>query len=625
MNKKFSTLVATLLLSGALFTVSAQKAVSPSEIDDKPGVELTENGMTLTEDVKFDDQKNYLVISQDNFVLDGAGHTLTGHIVITGNNVTVKNLTIDYCNVIPKSTGGINVSRAVHKTAITVIAESVTLDNNVINCSSDYWLANAITIFPTKEDAKIIVTNNTITGANPEANSWSSTGLQIVGDYNLANTGVSGQSGSTVKSLDKLVLTVSGNGYDKCSRDYGYSTDWSDTNKKAGTTIASQVTPLIENGKIVNGGALSSDINSAAENATITFNGTAEQLAEALEGQTINNKVAVNTNDGVVVSGVKQLDETLFGYDLVESATSNYSVLVLRSNNNSSYYAVSLDKDGVAQTTQIADVDDMKKFAEETPLWSMSTGEDSDGKVWFKFKNQEGKDLTVGGKTTFYSVADATYDNGVVFTLDGSPELKETEGTASVATNYFGLYTGSKLVSASDLNWFEKDGFSVTIKYKGPKTMRFSRLKTNLPNPEKPEADENYSGAGSFEVPIPSGDIFALMIKSGSNARFYPMNISPKELPKNKFAVMNMTRQSVAFNINGQTSIIGPGRSFIFSPKKKDDAGITCQIAKRVKGKWIPCYKNIISLPDDSRTMLLVYDPANKAVPRFNVQVLNLR
>ena len=33
--------------------------------------------------------------------------------------------------------------------------------------------------------------------------------------------------------------------------------------------------------------------------------------------------------------------------------------------------------------------------------------------------------------------------------------------------NYFGLYTGSKLVPASGLNWFEKDGFSVTIKYKG--------------------------------------------------------------------------------------------------------------------------------------------------------------
>ena len=186
----------------------------------------------------------------------------------------------------------------------------------------------------------------------------------------------------------------------------------------------------------------------------------------------------------------------------------------------------------------------------------------------------------------------------------------------------------SNLFYKSDDKWHElkiSPRQMVTIKYKGPKTMRFSRLKTNLPNPEKPEADENFTGAGSFEIPVPSGDIFALMIKSGNNARFYPMNISPKELPKNKFAVMNMTHQSVAFNINGQTSIIGPGRSFIFSPKKKDNAGITCQIAKRVKGKWIPCYKNIISLPDDAKTMLLVYDPANKSAPRFNVQVLNLR
>ena len=194
----------------------------------------------------------------------------------------------------------------------------------------------------------------------------------------------------------------------------------------------------------------------------------------------------------------------------------------------------------------------------------------------------------------------------------------------------------SRRTAVDDTNfWYKSDGkwheLNIaprqikTIKYEGPKSMRFAKRKENPPNPEKPEADENFSSAGVLDIPITSGALFALMLKTGSNARFYPMNISPQQLPKNKFAVMNMTRQSVAFNINGQTSVIGPGKSFIFSPKKKDGEGITCQIAKRIKGKWVACYKNIVSIPDDSRTMLLVYDPANKSSPRYNVQVLNLR
>lgn len=165
----------------------------------------------------------------------------------------------------------------------------------------------------------------------------------------------------------------------------------------------------------------------------------------------------------------------------------------------------------------------------------------------------------------------------------------------------------------------------LTIRYTGPKTMLVGYPKAEQVNPD-PNSDANYNISGRLEIPITSGDLFAIMLKSGSSAKFYPMNVSPKELPKNKFAVMNMTTRPVAFNINGQTSIIGSGKSFIFSPKKgKNSNGITCQIAKIVKGKWVPCYKNILSIPDDTRSMLLVYDPATKSAPRFNVQVLNLR
>ena len=78
-----------------------------------------------------------------------------------------------------------------------------------------------------------------------------------------------------------------------------------------------------------------------------------------------------------------------------------------------------------------------------------------------------------------------------------------------------------------------------TIKYEGPKNMRCAKRKENPPNPDKPEADENFSSAGVLNIPISSGDLFALMLKTGSNARFYPMNISPQLLPRNKFSVQS--------------------------------------------------------------------------------------
>lgn len=185
-----------------------------------------------------------------------------------------------------------------------------------------------------------------------------------------------------------------------------------------------------------------------------------------------------------------------------------------------------------------------------------------------------------------------------------------------------------KLWYKSGSNWHELKAAPrkmVTISYEGPQKVRFGVRKKSGGNSENPNADENFVSAGTLTLPVLSGDVFALMIQNSSTARFYPMNISPKELPKNKFAVMNMTRKAVAFNINGQTKVIGGGKSFIFSPKKNADEGLAVQIAKRVKDKWVPCYKNTISLEADAKTMLLVYDPANSSAPKFNIQVLNLK
>ena len=121
MNKKFSTLVATLLLSGALFSVQAAQ-VLPSGLD-ATKVTVTPGSIVFADDV--DLNGDYLLISEDNVVIDGRYHTLKGSIVITGKGCTVKNLYIDVVN--DGTISGRAYSSAAYKNAITVASESATI------------------------------------------------------------------------------------------------------------------------------------------------------------------------------------------------------------------------------------------------------------------------------------------------------------------------------------------------------------------------------------------------------------------------------------------------------------------------------------------------------------------
>ena len=97
MNKKVLTLCAAMLLYGSSLVSVYAESVPIKDWNPETVVKGT-NSATLTGNVTFGDQKNYVLIDQDNYVLDGAGHKLTGHLVVTGSHVTIKNLTIDYKN-----------------------------------------------------------------------------------------------------------------------------------------------------------------------------------------------------------------------------------------------------------------------------------------------------------------------------------------------------------------------------------------------------------------------------------------------------------------------------------------------------------------------------------------------
>ena len=99
MNKKVLTLCAAMLLTGSLTTVNAASVAWKYFDEQKSEVTTATEGqltvMKLTGDVELKNQKDYLLIDQNNFVFDGQGHTFKGHIVITGSNVTIKNLKLD--------------------------------------------------------------------------------------------------------------------------------------------------------------------------------------------------------------------------------------------------------------------------------------------------------------------------------------------------------------------------------------------------------------------------------------------------------------------------------------------------------------------------------------------------
>ena len=463
MNKKFSTLVATLLLSGALFTLNA--ATSLTDFDALAGVELAADGnsMKLTDNVVFKDQKDYLVIDKDNFVLDGNGKELTGHIVITGKNVTVKNLTINFTNTFTEKENG---SLSCNKTAITVIAPSATITNNKIICTAGYWLANGISVFPTAENATFSISGNTIKNADAEKDEWSASAIQITEGYNLTYTGLVGLEGSSTSLENFNVNSIANNTFVNVATDYAY-TDWSIDSDK-GDVKAAQVTPIVKEGEIKNVIAIQNAVKEAVEGASIIFNGSAEQLAKALNNVTEN--IPVKTNEGIVVAGVEQLDATIKGYNLVANIsdkdsyeTSGYYLLVIKGDRGS--YAITADKDGKPTCVDVNALTE-KQAKDETNLWKMKQTLDDDHKYTFTFTNKAGKVLTVaqedGDVDFFQSVANAPYGYGVVFNLNGA-NLNDK----GAKPHYFGLYKSAvHKLTAEQLNWYENGGFSMNFALK---------------------------------------------------------------------------------------------------------------------------------------------------------------
>jgi len=208
MNKKFSTLVATLLLSGALISVNATdvKTLADFKADAKTHqvANIGDNKIVFLADIALDETTPYLLIDQNNLVIDGNDKTFTGHLVITGENVTVKNLTIVH-------NGG---GETFTKSAISVFASSVAITGNTIKCKgTETYLANGIILFPTKTKVNYLVQGNTIENASNVVDKWQSFGIKVAENGQSTSSLEGFTSSEAIEDFD--VTTISNNTYVK--------------------------------------------------------------------------------------------------------------------------------------------------------------------------------------------------------------------------------------------------------------------------------------------------------------------------------------------------------------------------------------------------------------------------
>ena len=287
-----------------------------SEFTTGKPVTLSGDGLTMTVngDVEYSDQRNFLLIDKDNFVLDGNDHVWKGRIVITGENVTIKDLNIDYTNVMAYGGAGEDGTVIENKSAITVFAESVKIDNCTITVSStsanDNHVANGITIYPTSATPKYTITNNKIYDANEIAaasDGWPASpafGIEIIGNIQAGTDNgytyfqsESNSDATSYKITDFSGINMEGTTINNSAIDYAYietNGKVSQSNKDADIYKVVEVGPIKDSeGNITNTAAIKKAITNAGEEAIVKFNGTAHELQVALTGETIPEEASV--------------------------------------------------------------------------------------------------------------------------------------------------------------------------------------------------------------------------------------------------------------------------------------------------------------------------------------------
>ena len=490
MNKKFSTLVATLLLSGTLFTLNATPISDLSKIQ---GIEVVAATTTSPKTIKFTGDvtlsgKDYILIDEDGVVIDGQNkYTLTGHIVIIGENCKVTGLTIDFTNPFNgtehNDTDG-NGTQPRNRGAIVVNANQVTITNNKItakvNTSSPNLKADGIILLPTAKKVEYTITGNQITAPSIANKEEGAVGIALWENLKLDGTEV-----EPPVALDAAPSFDLSSQIKDCAVDYQYvryeGYDGTAVNK--GMPILEAVVTPNES----NADAFQDILSRSSVESDITFNGTVEEFQKFVEDNKISTEsvnVAVqctgdengdgaanvllgdvpNPDNGLtsIISGAKLLDEEVLGHTLIEKVDANknnYYLLIQKSYNGNNNVIYS-DADGnIAYKEATTDV--LEDAANDPNyLWIAYENTGLDGNYTIYFKNKAGKTFEAANKK---SVNNVPYLNGV-------PLAKSGNGLSGTDARYYGLYKVSdKYFTANDLIERYGDYFTLGITYKDEK------------------------------------------------------------------------------------------------------------------------------------------------------------
>ena len=288
MNKKFSTLVATLLLSGALFTLNAEPV---SDLSKVAGIEVVDATASTPKTIKFTGDATlsdgaYIEITEDNVVVDGQGKTLNGNIVVFGKNVTVKDLKVVYARA----------NTDAMSSAIMINAEGATVQNCDFELAEteveNVW-TNGLVIWPIGGEQTIKVENCSFKGfaqsVEDDESTWTGSGLLITAEAPTDKTWQKDKLGEGAESAaySDLTISMSGNTFEGCAIDYCITEEqWESGKWTQSGYIETLITPLYKDDKLVNGGEVADAVKQALEGAEITFNGTAEEFATSTSGIT---------------------------------------------------------------------------------------------------------------------------------------------------------------------------------------------------------------------------------------------------------------------------------------------------------------------------------------------------
>ena len=529
MNKKFSTLVAAMLVSSS-FAFAETVSQTPAQLAEQ-GIEVSSNRIIFTENVDLGD--NYLLISDSHMQVIGNGYTLKGRIVVTGEDVTINNL-----NIVLENKAG---NATYQKTAIVVYASSATITNNKIECIAvDGNLANGISIFPKTEDAAFTVSGNTIENANAAVDTWLSTGIMVCEGLSLNGRVPGVTEGNSAKLSDPEKTSISNNTYEDCACDYllvEYSSNDADSDYKL-----VQVTPLKnEDGTYANQTYINSLVNNTAEGAEVIFNGTSETLLDALsnkeegfEGESAavqcsdknllfgtatdpdngkaSNVVMLGEGGKVTANTQSSAPETIQGYELQAKNSDNYFLLGFKNATSGKFYVATADENGTGKVIEITSTNAASLAANPAYLWKMSENKVGDT-YQYTFTNKLGVELHTSAASSgsanptgmdkiFTTEGNAAYANGFVLSLDANGTA-DSNGfwTLNLGNNqYWGLYeSGEKAFTAGYLNDLEGASFALTIK---DNTGKKDALEGEDMFGSSIVAEASYDGATSYKFKV---------------------------------------------------------------------------------------------------------------------------